>query len=76
MREVNITVYSDGNDDLKFVECLPSELGFAAESGHFSIRYPDLQVIVWVVTKLTGHESYNALQRAIRQARERVVDAY
>ena len=76
MREVNITVYSEGENNLKFVECLPSDLGLTADAGHFSIRYPDLQVIVWVIAKLTGHEAYNALQRAIRLARERIVDVY
>lgn len=76
MREVNITVYSEGDNALKFVECLPTDLGHTGEAGHFSIRYPDLHVIVWVIAKLTGREAYNELQRAIRLARERIVDAY
>ena len=76
MREVNITVYSEADDELKFVECLPSDLGLSADAGHFSIRYPDLQVVVWVTAKLTGHAAYNALQRAIRLARERIVDVF
>ena len=72
MSAVNITVYPAANGELKFTEGLPGDLGFSADVEHFSIRYPDYQVVVWMVGKLTGREAYNALQTAIRLVKKRI----
>ena len=67
--QIHITVVAAA-DSLEFLEGQPQSLGLTGTPKCFRIRYPEVQVIVWLLGDLSGVAAYDTLQQAIRYARQ------
>ncbi|MEP7284863.1 MAG: hypothetical protein ABI947_03740 [Chloroflexota bacterium] len=69
MDELNITVYNEGGR-LHTVEGKPQEKDRkACNIQRFMIKYPDIQVVLWVVGEVPSREAYIALYETLKATR-------
>jgi hypothetical protein len=69
MKTLNVTVYAEDNT-LLTVEGTPDELAIPFESARFfMMKYPDVQVMLWVVNEITPKQAYSALKSVLTDIR-------
>jgi len=62
MKTLNVTVYAE-DDNLLTVEGRPDELAIQSNNARFfMMKYPDVQVMLWVLDEVSPKEAYSALQ--------------
>jgi hypothetical protein len=62
MKTLNVTVYAE-NDSLLTVEGRPDELPIQCNTARFfMMKYPEVQVMLWVLDEVSPRDAYSALQ--------------
>ena len=62
MKTLNVTVYAQ-DDNLLTVEGRPDELAIQCNNARFfMMKYPEVQVMLWVLDEVSPKEAYSALQ--------------
>jgi hypothetical protein len=69
MKTLNVTVYAEDND-LLTAEGTPDELDIPCESARFfMMKYPGLQIMLWVLDEVTPKQAMTALQDVVSSLR-------
>ena len=62
MKTLNVTVYAE-NNNLLTVEGRPDELSIQCNTARsFMMKYPEVQVMLWVLDEVSPKDAYLALQ--------------
>jgi hypothetical protein len=62
MKTLNVTVYAE-NDSLLTIEGRPDEIPIHCNTARFfMMKYPEVQVMLWVLDEVSPRDAYSALQ--------------